>query len=69
MKPKTPVGAFQQSTGLFNGAIMMSNQWQRTSDANIVYYGLKTVLYNVANGQTVPYTVRATHYYTFKGIQ
>lgn len=69
MKPKIPVGAFQQGTGTYNGGIMMSGQWQRTQEPSIVYYGLKTTLYNVGNGQSVPYTVRAKHYWTFKGIQ
>lgn len=69
MKPRLPVGAFQQSSGTFTGGVMMSNQWQRTQDSSIVYYGLKTTLYNVGNGQAVPYTVRAKHYWTFKGVQ
>lgn len=69
MKPKTPMAAFQTSTGTFAGGVMRNNVWQRTSDPTIVYYGLKFGIYNVNNAQAVTYSIRATHYWSFKKTQ
>lgn len=69
MKPKTPMAAFNQGTSTFNGGIMKSGQWQRTSEPGVVYYGLKVAIYNIPVGQTVSFNIRARHYWSFRGTQ
>ena len=57
MKPRIPMGAFNQATGLYNGAILMKPQWFRTIDSQIVHYGLKTCIYGVLNNQQISHSV------------
>jgi len=69
MKPRIPMAAYNQATTSFNGSVISKNQWFRTSDLQIVHYGLKTAIYNVLTNQTISYTLRATYYVTFKYIK
>lgn len=69
MKPKIPMGAYNQASLSYNGAVLAKNQWFRTSDSQIVHYGLKTVIYGVLLNQQISYSVRATYYFTFKYIK
>ena len=69
MNPRIPMAAYNQGTTSYDAAVIAKPQFFRTSNSQLVHYGLKTAIYGVLTNQQIVYSVRATYYMTFKFIK